>query len=80
MDKLNNLNPWKVRTKDNQETAYDNALELYSDYQKIYYNQSMTLSDTKKESWVINIVLIIYFLKHKYSVCFQNEELTYKEE
>ena len=43
---------------------YDNALELYNEYKKIYFNQYMALSDA------INLFLKTYH----HDVCFENEK------
>ena len=43
---------------------YDNALELYNGYQDIYFDEYKTLQNVKKENWVINLILLSYFLKH----------------
>ena len=39
--------------------VYDNGSELES-----YFDKYKTLSDAKKESWVINMILLICFLSH----------------
>ena len=42
----------------------DNASELYNEYLEIYFDQYMGLSDAKKkEIWLVNMILQIYFLK-----------------
>ena len=43
---------------------YDNALELYNGYQEIYSDKYKALQNVKKGSWVINLILLSYFLKH----------------
>ena len=43
---------------------YDNALELYNGYQEIYFDKYKALQNVKKGSWVINLILLSYFLKH----------------
>ena len=34
----------------------------------------------RKESWVINMILLIHFLKHNYDVWFENKESTHQKE
>ena len=51
------------RTK-KKKSLYDNALGLYNDFLEIYFDQYMALSDAKRKSWEINMILLIYFLKH----------------
>ena len=55
-------------------SAYDNASELYNEYLQIYFDQYITLTGARKKIWVINIILLIYFLKHNYDSWFQNKE------
>ena len=43
---------------------YDNALELYNGYQEIYFDEYKALQNVKKGKWVINLILLSYFLKH----------------
>ena len=38
LNQFNNLNPQKVRTKENKATVYDNSLELYNKYLEIHQN------------------------------------------
>ena len=64
LNKFNNLNPQKKVQKRRKGTLYDNASEIYNEYLEIYFDEYKVLSDAKKESWVINMVLLIYFLKH----------------
>ena len=39
LNQFNNLNPQKVRTKENKATVYDNAPELYNKYLEIYFDK-----------------------------------------
>ena len=51
-----------------------NTSELYNEYLEIYFDQYMTLLDTRGKKWILSIILLIYFLKHSYDNWFQNEE------
>ena len=67
---LNKCNTLNLRTGCTKKaTVYDNASELYNGYIQIYFNQYMTLSDAKKENWVINMILKNYFSKDMIIVC-----------
>ena len=82
LNKFNNINPRKGQTKDKKTTVYDNFSELYNEYLGIYFNQYMTLSDAKKESWVIIEIRKNWFIDGcYYSEWSKNEEgSTVKEE
>ena len=41
---------------------FDDTTEMYNEYLKTFSDQYMALSDTKKESSVISMMLLIYFL------------------
>ena len=43
LNKSNNINPRKGRTKDKKATLYDITSEPYNEYLEIYFNQYMTL-------------------------------------
>ena len=53
---------------------YDNALDLSNEYLEIYFDEYKILSDAKKESWVINMIPLIDYLKH--NIWLENEEST----
>ena len=53
---------------------YDNASDLSNEYLKIYFDEYKILSDAKKESWVINMIPLIDYLKH--NIWLENEEST----
>ena len=53
---------------------YDNALDLSNEYLEIYFDEYKILSDAKKESWVINMIPLIDYLKH--NIWLENEEPT----
>ena len=74
LNNFNNLNPQKESIKERNVSAYDNASELYNEYLQIYFDQYITLTGARKKIWVINIILLIYFLKHNYDSWFQNKE------
>ena len=61
---------------------YDNASELYNEYLEIYFNQYMTLSDTKKRTFGKKYDPESLFLEgHDYSLRSENnEESTDKDE
>ena len=52
------------KKKKKKNSLHDNALGLYNEFLEIYFDQYMALSDAKRKSWVINMILLIYFLKH----------------
>ena len=47
LDKLNNLNPKKERTKERKINVYDKTSELYHDFLGIYYHKYYELLDNK---------------------------------
>ena len=53
---------------------YDNALDLSNEYLEIYFDEYKILSDAKKESWVINMIPLIDYLKH--NIWLEYEEST----
>ena len=63
LDESNNFNPQKESTKEKNVTAYGHASELYNEYLEIYFDEHKALSDAQK-SLVINIILLIYFLRN----------------
>ena len=49
-------------------------------FQKIFLINTRPFQMLKKESWTINMILLIYFLKHNYNIWFENKkESTDKE-
>ena len=44
-------------TKEKKATVSDNASEMYNEYLEIYFDQYIALSDNKKGSWVLNMIL-----------------------
>ena len=74
LNQFNNLNPQKESTKEKKATVYDNASDLSNEYLKIYFDEYKILSDAKKESWVINMIPLIDYLKH--NIWLENEEST----
>ena len=64
LNESNNFNPQKESTKEKNLTAYDHASELYNEHLEIYFDEHKALSDAQK-SLVINIILLIYFLRNK---------------
>ena len=63
LNKFNNLNQRKENNKEEKRSVYNNASELYRDYLEIYFDEYKVFSNGKK-SRVINIILLIYLLKH----------------
>ena len=64
IDKFNKLKPKKKRNKAKKANVFDTASELYNDLLEIYFYKYKALSDAKIESLVINMRLLIYFLKY----------------
>ena len=49
-------------------------------FQKKFLINTRPFQMLKKESWTINMILLIYFLKHNYNIWFENKkESTDKE-
>ena len=92
LNQFNNLNPQKVRTKENKATVYDNAPELYNKYLEIYFDKRF------KMIFLIQDLKLIQQLKFERKMCnkqdpidffletynhdlwFKNEDLTDKKE
>ena len=81
LNRFNTINPRKGCTKEKKVIVHGNASEIYNEYLEIYFNQYMTLSDAKRESWVINILKKLFLEAYGYSMWSKKkEESTDKEE
>ena len=64
LDKSNKLMPQKEETKEKKTNVYNTASELYNDFLEIFFINTRLFQMLKTESWVINMVLLIFSLNH----------------
>ena len=61
LNKFNDINYQKVRTKHKKVPVYDKASELYNEYLEIYFYETRSFQILKKESWLTDMILKNYF-------------------
>ena len=61
LNKFNDINYQKVRTKHKKVPVYDKSSELYNEYLEIYFYETRSFQILKKKSWLTYMILKNYF-------------------